>query len=384
MKPPGFGRIYKRKQTWWIEIWHRGRQIRFSSGTRSKTKASLILRDKLADLGKGVTPSVTAEKLHFDELAKLIEEDYVNNARKSTPRMLRAFKHLRREFGGDLAVDITSRRIASYVSLRRGDGASSASIKMEIALLRRAFNLAIRAGYLPGKPSFPSVQVRNTRSGFFEDEEFRAVYRHLPVWVQPIVEFMYLTGWRTGEVVSLRWSQVDFRAGTVRLEPGTTKNDEGRIFPVPEGSELRLLLERQRSATSEVEREVERIIPHVFHWKRGRPLKSFRKSWVRACELAGVPGRIPHDFRRTAVRNLERAGVPRSVAMKLTGHKTESVYRRYAIVSETDLALGVARVEQLRREERARSGMVSFPGQEDPRPGSSINGSPASGASKNA
>jgi len=54
------------------------------------------------------------------------------------------------------------------------------------------------------------------------------------------------------------------------------------------------------------------------------------------------PGRIPHDFRRAAVRNLERAGVPRSVVMKLTGHKTESVYRRYAIADERDLRIAVA------------------------------------------
>ena len=60
-------------------------------------------------------------------------------------------------------------------------------------------------------------------------------------------------------------------------------------------------------------------------------------SWRNACESAGLPGRLPHDFRRTAVRNLERAGVSRSVAMKMTGHKTEAVYRRYAIVSEQDL-----------------------------------------------
>jgi integrase len=62
-----------------------------------------------------------------------------------------------------------------------------------------------------------------------------------------------------------------------------------------------------------------------------------RALWKRVCEETGVANRIPHDTRRTAVRNLERAGVPRSVAMKITGHKTETVYRRYAIVSDADL-----------------------------------------------
>ena len=66
-----------------------------------------------------------------------------------------------------------------------------------------------------------------------------------------------------------------------------------------------------------------------------------------ACRRAGCPGRILHDFRRTAVRNLERAGVPRSVAMKLTGHKTESVYRRYAIADDRDLRVAVERLDAI-------------------------------------
>jgi integrase len=100
--------------------------------------------------------------------------------------------------------------------------------------------------------------------------------------------------------------------------------------------ELRRVIEEQKAATEALQRRVGRIIPSVFH-RRGKPTKDFRKSWQTACGQAGCPGRIPHDFRRTAVRNLEHAGVSRSAAMKMVGHKTESVYKRYAIFSEADI-----------------------------------------------
>ena len=152
------------------------------------------------------------------------------------------------------------------------------------------------------------------------------------------------------EVLPIQWTRVDFNAGTVRLDPGTTKNDEGRVFPSKAFPELAEVFQRQREYTSAVERQKGTIIPWVFH-RNGTPIKDFRGAWGVACEGAGVAGKIPHDFRRTAVRNLERAGVPRSVAMKLTGHKTESIYRRYAIVSEPDLSEGVAKLSALHQRE---------------------------------
>jgi integrase len=71
-------------------------------------------------------------------------------------------------------------------------------------------------------------------------------------------------------------------------------------------------------------------------------------AWRNAEKDTGIVGRIPHDFRRMAVRNLERAGVPCSVAMKLVGHKTESIYRRYAIVARQDLVDGIKRLADYR------------------------------------
>jgi len=139
---------------------------------------------------------------------------------------------------------------------------------------------------------------------------------------------------------------VDFKAGVVRLEPGTTKNDEGREFPFSALPALEAVLKEQRAWTDALERRLGRKVERVFH-RDSRPIKAYRRAWVTACKKALLVGMIPHDLRRTAVRNLERAGVSRSVAMKLTGHKTEAVYRRYAIVSESDMREGAAKLAVL-------------------------------------
>ena len=166
-------------------------------------------------------------------------------------------------------------------------------------------------------------------------EQFERVHSHLSSPLQAVVHFAYLTGWRIrSEVLTLQWRQVDLKAGRVVLDPGTTKNDDGRIFPFTD--ELRELLEKQRETTQSVQRERRVLCPWVFH-RDGQRIKSFYGAWRTACKKSGVPGRIPHDFRRTAVRNLVRAGVPERVAMQMTGHKTRSVFDRYNIVSEGDL-----------------------------------------------
>jgi integrase len=159
--------------------------------------------------------------------------------------------------------------------------------------------------------------------------------------MQGIATFAFLTGWRTpSEILPLEWRRVDWTAGEIRLEAGTTKNGDGRVFPFTQ--ELRRVLEAQRDAAERLAGSG-LTVTHVFCYhagqKRGRRMSesAYIQAWWRARQAAGCPDRIPHDFRRTAVRNLVRAGVPERVAMQLTGHKTRAIFERYNIVSPGDL-----------------------------------------------
>ena len=101
----------------------------------------------------------------------------------------------------------------------------------------------------------------------------------------------------------------------------------------------------QREATSRLERERRRVIPWVFH-RRGERLYSLRSGWRTAVRKAGLPGLTPHDLRRSAARNLIRAGVQQAIAMKITGHKTNSMFKRYNITDERGIRDAVLKTQE--------------------------------------
>ncbi len=160
--------------------------------------------------------------------------------------------------------------------------------------------------------------------------------RHLPPDLQAAITIAYTFGWRMqSEVLKLELRQLDLETGTLRLEPGTTKNDEGRLVYLP--SDLKAELAAQVERVQRAERRTRRIIPYLFPHLTGRHqsqrIRDFRRAWKTACRKAGLPGRLRHDFRRTAVRDLVNRGIPERVAMQVSGHKTRSVFDRYYIVS---------------------------------------------------
>ncbi len=90
----------------------------------------------------------------------------------------------------------------------------------------------------------------------------------------------------------------------------------------------------------------------VFH-QRGWRIVDLRKAWRKACEAAGVQGLLFHDLRRSGVRNMARSGVDQTVAMRISRHKTPSMYHRYNITSETDIERALTLTQETIRQAAA-------------------------------
>jgi integrase len=331
------GRVYRDGNRWWIDFSRNGKRYRESVETATNEAEAWDALDKRrAEAREGRWSDFG--RVRFEHLAERLLHHY--EAQGARARLLARAKqslaHLE-FFKGTLAREIPD-ALDAYVVSRRKEGAQPATIKLELGFLARAFRVA----KLPPL-ELPRLEIRNTRTGFFEPKELQAVLKHLPPDLAAVTRFGACTGWRKSEILGLQWKDVDLARGLVHLAPGTTKNGQGRTYPVNAHPELARLLKEQREVTTDLERAEGRIVPWVFH-RRGKPIHDLDTAWRRATREAGVSGRLFHDLRRTAVRDLERARVPRSVAMKLTGHLTESVFRRYAIVDEADLAEGVAKL----------------------------------------
>lgn len=340
----GTGAVYQRGATWWIVYYDHGKRYRESSDSESRSVAVDLLRKRLGECGKARRVNPTEEaRLTVEQLFAALEVDYTNNGRRSLSTLKYRLKPLRDAFGGDRALTVTEARVESYKADRLAAKAAPATINRELAALRRAFRLAVRQRRLSSAPMFDLLAEHNARQGFLEPAAFEAVVSHLPMYLQDAARLAYATGWRKGEVASLAWSDVDRTSERIALRAENSKNGEPRVLPL--SPELAALIERRWAAREYKAADgTPGISRFVFH-RRGYRLGDFRKSWAAACDAAGVSGTLFHDMRRSAVRNFDRAGIGQAVAMKITGHKTASVYRRYRIVSEDDIRAALLRTE---------------------------------------
>ena len=341
------GELKRRGQIWWIRYYKNGRRYEESSGSTKDSDAKSLRRLREGDVESGVAITPKVGRIRFDEAAKDVVNDRTNRKRSLDDVERRIEMHLKPFFGNRrmAARDGTPRHVpeqrrtiaAVNVNAFRRTVVSfcreSMYSRMSAVVIDAAGRTASGRCASTARNCSRSKNPTRTLCAVSESTSPRQLTIDLGVRdgaqadVQPrhpgAATFAYITGWRIdSEVLPLEWGQGDFGASEVRLDPGKTKNGEGRTFPMTR--ELRELLDRQRTMTENLQRQLKVVCPRVFH-RSGRPIKSFRVAFRTACAAAGCPGRVLHDFRRTAVRNLVRAGIPERVAMRMTGHETRSV-----------------------------------------------------------
>jgi hypothetical protein len=341
--------VYRRGRRYWIQYYVPGEATprRESARTESARDAQDLLTQRLAKIAKGEPIIPRVDRILYDELVTDLTLHYSTTGCRDLGEADKRFRHLKRFFAGRRAATIGQPEATAYVAFRQAEGAANGTINRELGILVSALRLGYKAKKVSHPPAISKLKEAPPRQGFFEDAQYAAVRAHLPPDLQVVIDIEYTFGWRNQrEVLTLEKRHLDLTAGTLRLDPGTTKNDDGRVVYLT--PELQQALAEQLARVQALERQLGRIIPFLFPHLRGRLAgtrrKDFRKAWATATRAAGCPGHLRHDFRRTAVRNLEQAHVPRSVAMKITGHRTEGVYRRYAIVSDSDLQAASARL----------------------------------------
>lgn len=376
------GAIYLRGKTYWVKYYRNGKAYRESTHSEKESVAKRLLQKREGQIVEGRFPGLMAEKTMFKELTEDYLTDYRVNQRKSTFRAEISVRHLLGFFDNFRANQIDTPAVKRYVEMRLEQGVENATINRELTSLKRIFSLAAKS--TPPKvlqvPNIQKLKENNVRTGYFEHQDYVKMREALPEHLNPLFVAAYFTGLRKGELTSLTWDAVNLFERKITLSAGTTKNDEARLVFLT--GELYEVIKEQYTKTL---RDYPNC-PYVFH-KDGHRIGDFRKAWDRAllqcgykptfkCRDCGAMAHLDvhqnwmkegpvvyiktgkiweemicarcksnrfqrnskvfHDNRRTAVRNMVRTGTPEGVAMKISGHKTRTIFERYNIVNEED------------------------------------------------
>lgn len=345
----GQGRIFQRKgsSAFWISYYHRGKEVRESARSDNRKDAEKLLKQRIKEIGAdslGARAFIgpQQERVTVDELLDALIEDYRIRG-KATKKFESHLKPLRAVFSDLRAVDCNEGRIDRVVSAWLSEKKAPATINRELQILGQAFRLAVdrkRLSMAPKVRRLPNADRK--RQGFFERAELEKVVKHLPPDLQDFTWFGFFTGWRKGEITSLEWSDVDLNNRIIHLKGEHSKNGEPRKVALY--GELWDLIQRRLTHREIITEQGVQVYQRVFH-SHGKSIGDFRRIWLDVCKKGGVQGRIFHDLRRTAIRNMTRAGISEQVAMKISGHRTRSVFDRYNITSENDLREAAQRME---------------------------------------
>ena len=257
--------------------------------------------------------------------------------------------HLGTKKASRLSIDDVSRYrdARSKETFGKGKTPTVSTINRELSQLRRLLNFGVQTGKLERNPLMGIrgliIPEDNAREEWIDEREFAQLYEKADAYLRPILLVAYDCGMRKGEILNLRWSQLDLRGegnGVIRLTSGDTKSRKPREVP---------LTGRVRTAIDGLPRS---LSGYVFtNPETGTRWNQIKKAFQRARHAADLDHIRFHDLRRSFVTNARKRGLPESVIMRISGHKTRAVFERYNIVNDDDVRNAVQVIEAGQRAE---------------------------------
>jgi integrase len=364
--------IYKRGGVYWFSFVFEGRRIQKST-KQGNRKAAVDIesahRTALAKGEVGISPP-KKERRTIGELLDGLKASYEANGKGSVQNeslISRAKEH----FESKMATELTAEDIGKYIERRKNEGAQNSSINRITEILRRAYKLA----GIPVPKMERLSEAGNARQGFLSEAELDALISHLPADLRDFTRFAAACGMRKGEISGLTWKMIE--GDELRIPGEICKNRKGRVLPLT--GELTEIIERRRAALPREKNGTVQMCEHIFH-RDGAPIAEIRKSWQTAAIAAGLgimvcekcggrgqekycqkckaarkyEGKLFHDLRRTAVRNMVKAGVNTQVAKQWSGHKSDSMFERYSILTTDDMREAAKKTEEYRKSQREK------------------------------
>jgi len=326
--------IYTRKDRpgyWgsWIDASGKRRQRKFEAHTLQQART--LLSAEKARVEKTVTLGYAPpSRESFEAVSKRFLK---HQAARLTPRAYTRESgimegHLRPFFGAVKVAEIRRVDVQRYITHRSGD-VSAASVVKELNVLKHLLGLSVEWELIPANPAHgvkpPKVPAGRVR--YLQPTELREVLEACPEWLRPIAALAAATGMRRGEILGLRWMDIDFAGKRIMLPQ--TKNGDGRIVYLNTlAVEALSAVDQPRNAKS---------ADCVFSAAPVNP-ENVSVAFLRACRLVKISDFRFHDLRHTAASWMRMKGADIHTVALILGHKDLRMAARYQHLSPAFLS----------------------------------------------
>lgn len=322
--------LYKRDGIWWIDLYHKGKRIRKSSGTEVKKDAQK-LHDKLkADLWNERELKYTPNKTWMDAVVRWLEE---SNHKRSIHKDKEHLAWLDPFLRKSQLKDITRDLIESIATKKAATGVSDSTINRMLEIIRAILNRAQKEwGWLETVPSIRMRIIKNRRIRWLTKKQANRLIEELPPHLADMAAFTLATGLRESNVTKLKWEQIDIDRCHALIHPDESKTK--RAIPVPLNKQAIEIILAQKGKN-----EI-----YVFTY-RGQPVgRCNNHAWQKALKRAGINDFRWHDLRHTWASWHVQNGTSLHELQQLGGWANYEMVLRYAHLSSDHLKSAADRI----------------------------------------